>query len=510
MGGEQVNWFGAGAPPSTDEPSAPSRSAAPSKAAPGKAAPGKGAKPSRALPGKAGSATPKTRPAPEFGPASPAGPGRASFGFSDGPIGGGRATGGVPAQRSRDGGDDADLGGITIRPRTRDDGDLSGITIRSRTGGESTDLNGNVVRPRPAGVDSTDPGNLPIVRTNTADLPDAVPPWSDSTETPTTGPWTPVPFEPAAPRAIGVDGWGSPPAADSAGPSVWASDTTPSTWIDEGPERRTAERNEPTVWSEGPATPTRPRQSRLVTLGMTVLGAIALAAIGLTGVVYYSGPDTEIGDMLPIGGDRGGDQRTATGPLDGRTIATFELLAATDRVKLRIADLGTDLYRISTPEGAGMQPNAEVRDDRLLLDLSRDEAGSGGEIDVVLAAKVRWTLRFSGYAAERIVDTSDGRVDKIELVGGTRRAEMTLDNATGTVPMKITGGIEELLVRAPADSPVRVRVGGGAGTVTAGARTLRDLPPGATLTPKDWQKANRYDVDAVSSITLLKVEERSS
>ncbi|MFC7532636.1 hypothetical protein [Actinoplanes sp. GCM10030250] len=315
----------------------------------------------------------------------------------------------------------------------------------------------------------------------------------------------PVPFEPASPRAIGVDGWSSSsPSWSSAGDGV------PAGWSSEARGSRDTGLNEPSVWSDSPtsAPPARRGQSRFVTFGMTLLGAVALAAIALTGVVYYSGPDTEIGEMLQLGNGGREDQRTATGPLDGRTVATFELLAATDRVKLSIADLGTDLYRISAPEGAGIQPNTALRDDRLLLDLAREEAGTGGEVEVVLAAKVRWTLRFSGYAAERIVDLSDGRISGIELVGGTRRAEMTLADAVGTVPMKITGGIEELVLRAPAENPVRVRVGGGAGTVTAGARTLRDLPAGSTLTPKDWQKTNRYDVDAVSAIAVLKVEER--
>ncbi|WP_328466168.1 hypothetical protein OHA21_45535 [Actinoplanes sp. NBC_00393] len=369
--------------------------------------------------------TPAPAPAsspPAFGPASPAGPGRASFGFSDGPIGGLRN----PARSA------------------------------------------------------TESGELPVVQVDASATPPADP-------APEPTPWIPVPFEPAAPRAATVDGWATPAVA-----ALWpGGDTGPS---------------EPTVWSDTPAAapPPRRRQSRLVSFGMALLGTVALAALALTGFVYYTGPDTELSQMLQLGKN---DERTVSGALDGRTVATFELLAATDRVRLSVADLGTDLYRISAPDGAGIRPNPELREDRLTLDLARDQAGTGGEIEVVLAATVRWTLRFSGYAAERVLDLSNGRVTRIELVGGTRRAEMTLAEAAGTVPMKITGGIEELVLRAPADNPIRVRVGGGAATVTAGSRTLRDLPPGSTLTPKDWQKANRYDVDAVSAITQLTVEQ---
>jgi hypothetical protein len=55
---------------------------------------------------------------------------------------------------------------------------------------------------------------------------------------------------------------------------------------------------------------------------------------------------------------------------------------------------------------------------------------------------------------------------------------------------------------------VRVQVDSGAKTVAAGDRTLRDVRPGSTLTPKGWQVQNRYDVDAAARITLLSVDAR--
>jgi len=53
---------------------------------------------------------------------------------------------------------------------------------------------------------------------------------------------------------------------------------------------------------------------------------------------------------------------------------------------------------------------------------------------------------------------------------------------------------------------VRVKVGGGAKTVVAGNRTIKDVPPGSTLTPKNWAVPNRYDVGAGAPITALTVE----
>ncbi|GAA4598686.1 hypothetical protein BJY16_002804 [Actinoplanes octamycinicus] len=374
-------------------------------------------------------ATPAATPAPapvsppEYGPASPSGPGRASFGFTAGPISGNRPLGGSPG--------DPD--------------------------------------PEP------ESGGLPVVR----HTPETTAPAPAAPAAPAAGPWANLPS------------WEEPSWADTLIPP-------PSLPPDPaGPPR-----------SVPVPPPPRPRGSRLVTAGMAVLGLVAVLVLALTGVVFYSGPDSKVNQMLNLGGgDAGtGGSRLVTAPLGGRSTASFEMLAASDRVRVTVADIGGDLFRISTPDGSSLRPSPQLTDDAVRLQVTRQGDEADGEVDVVLARSVRWTLRFSGYAAERDVDLGQGQVAGIELVGGTRRAVMALSAASGTVPVKITGGVEELTLKAPAGSPIRVKVGGGASTVTAGSRTLRDVAPGSTLTPKNWDAAGRYDVEAASKITLLNVE----
>lgn len=352
---------------------------------------------------------------PEYGPASPGGPGRASFGFSAGPISGNRPDGTIPA-----------------------------------TGSDS--------------------GGLPIVRRNLSEA---------------------TPTSPAPARDTG--------GMDAAFPS-WEG----TTWADTLDVPRSAP---PGSAAPVVRTPPRPRRSGLVTLGMAVLGTVAVLVIAVTGVIFYSGPDSKLNDMLNLGsGAAPGNSRLVTAPINGRTKASFEMLAASDQIRVSVADIGDDLFRISTPDGSSLRPSPELTADAVRLQLNRDGTGADGRVDVVLAARVRWTLRFSGYAADREVDLGDGLIDGIEVVGGTRRAVLALSKATGTVPVKITGGVDELTLRAPAGNPIRVKVGGGATTVNAGARTLKDVAPGSTLTPKDWDTKGRYDVETASKISLLSVE----
>ncbi|MEV6345098.1 hypothetical protein [Actinoplanes sp. NPDC051851] len=377
---------------------------------------------------------------PEFGPASPAGPGRASFGFSDGPISGNRP---LPGRGEGD-------GEIESEP---------------------------------------DSGALPIVRKSPSGEVTPVSPAASS--------YQDYPdYQPAqvAPPA--------PPVQQPAPPHAWEEYLPPAAG---GP------REEPAVLSNG-REPRMPRpdggQSRLVTGGMVALGVVCVVILALTGVVFYSGPDSRINQMLQLGdGTDESTTRTVTAPLNDRSAATFELLAATDRVTLSVADLGEDLFRISTPDGSGLRPSPELTDDGVRLQITEDGEGTGdNEIQVVLSLDVRWKLRFSGYAAERVINLGDARVEGIEMVGGTRRAEIALSAATATVPVKILGGVEDLTLRAPEGNPIRVQLGGGATTVTAGTRTLRDVAPGSTLTPKDWDTGGRYDVTASTPITLLTVE----
>ncbi|GIF15350.1 hypothetical protein [Actinoplanes teichomyceticus] len=402
---------------------------------------------------------------PESGPATPAGTGRASFGFGTGPISGNRPLGEPEEPGTRAGGE-ADSGGLPI---VRRQGPESAPTV-----------------PGAAASPSAFPGW-------------AASAWGDGTD--------------RAPAASAAS-WGGPADRDpAASPASWGGGAdrdpaaSPASWgggADLIPVSSAAAAS--AAVPGGGRLPRR--QSRVVTVGMTVLGVVAGLVIALTGVVFYAGPDSRVNQMLNLGGDgdRGAGPRTVTAPLDGRTRATFEMLAASDRVRVRVADIGNDLFRISTPDDSPLRPSPQLADDRVRLQMTRDGDGADGEVDVVLAISVRWSLRFAGYAAEREVDLGQGRVTGIEVVGGTRRAVMALSSASGTVPVKITGGIEELTLRAPADSPIRVRVGGGATTVTAGTRTLRDVAPGSTLTPKDWNTSGRYDVEAVAKLTLLSVE----
>ncbi|HEU4350172.1 MAG TPA: hypothetical protein VFR35_20525 [Actinoplanes sp.] len=281
-----------------------------------------------------------------------------------------------------------------------------------------------------------------------------------------------------------------------------------------------------------------PRRSRLATAAAVTLSAVVLLGGAIAGLAFL-GDDTALSWVLRLGSGAP-DGRVATAPLNGRKTATFDLVAATTKVTVRSTDLGDDLYRITSAGDSGTVPSVVLTGNRVRLLLARNGDGSTGDgstgdgdgstgdgstgdgddgtgtgstgdgvVEVLLSSKVTWALRFAGGADEQIIDLTGGRISSLDLTGGTRRVELTLPRPTGTVPVRVTGAVADLSVASPAGSPVRVRVGSGARTVTAGERQLRDLAPGSTLTPKDWKSPNRYDVDAASRITSLSVKTAS-
>jgi hypothetical protein len=259
--------------------------------------------------------------------------------------------------------------------------------------------------------------------------------------------------------------------------------------------RGTPSRNAPTA---------APRRSRSVVRWATV-ATVLVVLVGAAGAVLVVGGKGGALKAVLRSGAGSSQGRTATAPLDGRTEASFELVTGTTKVILRSEDLGADLYRITSAEDSGTVPRPVVDENRVQLHLAPDGDGATGNVEIVLAARVTWSLRFTGGADEQRIDLSGGKVSAIDVIGGVREVELSLPTPSGTVPVRVTGAVDEFVVRAPANSPVRVRLNSGAKTVAAGDKTQRDVPPGSTFTPRNWQVDNRYDVDAASAVTLFSV-----
>jgi hypothetical protein len=189
-----------------------------------------------------------------------------------------------------------------------------------------------------------------------------------------------------------------------------------------------------------------------------------------------------------------------------RTEARFELVSDVAAIRIRTAVLGDDLYRISTPADSSVLPKAEVGDAgvRLLLGLSGKQGDA--DVDVVLNARVRWSLRLTGGIRKGAFDLGDGKLDEVDFRGGATRLDLTLPVPDGTLPVRMSGGVNRFDVRTADGVPVRIRTRRGAGQVVLNGRTDDGVARGASFLSPGWARsADRIDLDAVAGVGTLRV-----
>ncbi|WP_144022937.1 hypothetical protein [Asanoa hainanensis] len=197
-----------------------------------------------------------------------------------------------------------------------------------------------------------------------------------------------------------------------------------------------------------------------------------------------------------------GPHHTVRDSRDGLDAATFALDSGVTSVTVRVADLGDDLYRVRTPDDARIAPWIE-RDgaDLRLLTEGTGQPGPAA-VEVTLHRAVRWHLRLGGGAEDERIDLRGGDVSGVEFVAGVGRIELTLPAPRGTVPVRMTGGAGDFQVRLVDSAPVRVRVGGGAGSVVVDGAARTGIPGNTVIEGADWSTAtDRYDVDLAAGVS---------
>ncbi len=193
-------------------------------------------------------------------------------------------------------------------------------------------------------------------------------------------------------------------------------------------------------------------------------------------------------------------------PADGRARADFELVSNTVGIDLRATDLGADLYRITTPAGSSVLPRARTAGTGVRLFL--DATGKRGDaaVTVLLNADVRWSMRITGGVRTGVFDLGAAEVGEVNFAGGATRIDLTLPRPDGTLPIRLSGGVNRFEVHTDQGVPVRVRTRRGAGQVKLDGRTDDGVARGAAFLSPDWAESkNRIDLDAVAGVGTLRV-----
>ncbi|MGX6608548.1 hypothetical protein ACWKSP_41515 [Micromonosporaceae bacterium Da 78-11] len=187
--------------------------------------------------------------------------------------------------------------------------------------------------------------------------------------------------------------------------------------------------------------------------------------------------------------------------------ATFELVNGSDVVRVRLGDLGGDLYEVATPDGSRVAPAVSADGNDVVAGLRDTGEGGPAVVTVVLSSSVRWQVRLAGGAADESVDLTGGPGGDVDFSSGTSRAAVALPAGRGTQRVVMSGGAGQLRVRLGGNAPARVAAKGGAGSVTVDGATHSGVAGGSMWTPDGWDSAtDRYDIDATAGVSTMTVE----
>lgn len=204
----------------------------------------------------------------------------------------------------------------------------------------------------------------------------------------------------------------------------------------------------------------------------------------------------------PAGGWGGKLSAPLEGVGGGRLV--FSSWAA--RLVLRAGAGMDELYRASfegpVPDVRAEDGTVTVRYPRRLRLFNRVQQ----EAEVALNADVPWRIEIQGGASEVIAELGGLDLVGLEVGGGASTFRVELPEPSGTVPVRISGGASEIVVRRPPGAAARVRLKGWASQLTFDDQTFGGVGNDARLQSPGYDDATgRYDVEvsgSASDVTL--------
>jgi hypothetical protein len=245
-----------------------------------------------------------------------------------------------------------------------------------------------------------------------------------------------------------------------------------------------------TTQTQAGTPPPRPGSWRRWPLGYLVgAGLLALVVLGFVVAIARAGDHPA---------------HTISAQLDGRHTARLELVSGVTGVTVHSGDIGDDLYRISTPAGAGAVPSVADQDGAVQLSLT---GGPASSVDIVVNPTVTWQFRLAGGANEARLDLRAIQVSEVDVASGVSTVELWLPRPHGSIDVRETGGANAFIIHTPTGVPAQLGVAGGAGTVVIDGTAHTGVGAGQVYTPDGWDAAtDRYDIDCVGGVSRVSID----
>jgi hypothetical protein len=200
-----------------------------------------------------------------------------------------------------------------------------------------------------------------------------------------------------------------------------------------------------------------------------------------------------------------GRHHVVTAERRGGDRAELDVVSSAATVTIRCARLGPHLVRAETPRNSGVVPDL-VRSGSVKLFLDGTGRSGPAALTVLLNARLSWRIIDTGGASQVSVDVSRCHLSGADFAAGVSMITMRLPEPDGTVRLVLAGGASQVIVTVPAGVAARLRLDGGASSVTLGPRSFTGIAGGTVLATPGWATAAaRYDIDAPAGISSISV-----
>ena len=205
----------------------------------------------------------------------------------------------------------------------------------------------------------------------------------------------------------------------------------------------------------------------------------------------------------------GADDTQSHAPLEGVTAARLEFTKGAAKVSLRGDGSLTELYRASFE---GPAPEITVKGGTVTVQQRRrfrplDWRAQSAEF--ALTTAVPWDISLRGGMWQLVADFSALRVTALEVTGGASDIEVTLPAPVGIVPVRLSGGASEVLLRRPAGTQARAEMNGGASQLIFDGQRLGAVGGRTVLASSGFDEAaDRYEIrftGGASQVTVATV-----
>ena len=176
------------------------------------------------------------------------------------------------------------------------------------------------------------------------------------------------------------------------------------------------------------------------------------------------------------------------------------------RLTLRTTEGMAELYQARFE---GPVPDVKAKDGVVTIRYPRRLLGLGGQqraAEVTLNVAIPWQIVIQGGASDVTAELGGLDLAGLEVKGGLSSIRLELPMPSGVVPIRISGGASEIIVRRPVGVAARAHLKGWVSTFVFDDQTFSDMGNNVWLQSSGFEPtAPYYDIEVSSSASMVTI-----